>query len=134
MSRENVEIIRSNLAAYNRRDVGAMLTLWHPEGEWFSAGAGNVEAHVYRGHPSVREYFEDIAETWDQNSISECEYRDLDDDRVLVLGQIHMRGHASGINVDQPIFLVYELRDEMIFRGHSYLDRAEALHAAGLSE
>ena len=133
MSQENVDVIRANLVAYNARDVEAMLRLWHPEGEWFSAGAGNVEAHVYRGHPAVREYFDDIAETWDENTISDCDYSDLGE-RVLVCGQIHMLGHASGITVDQPIFLLYELRDRTIYRGHSYLDRTEAFAAAGLSE
>ena len=94
---------------------------------------GKRRAHVYRGHPAVREYFNDIAETWDENSISDCEYRDLGD-RVLVSGHIHMVGHASGIKVDQPAFLLYELRDKTIYRGHSYLDRAEALEAAGLED
>jgi ketosteroid isomerase-like protein len=45
-----------------------------------------------------------------------------------------MRGRATDIDVKAGIFIVVTVRDGLITRMDEYLDRADALKAAGLSE
>ena len=57
------------------------------------------------------------------------------DETVLVFAQESGRGKDSGIEVcSRRITGVYELRDGKIVRFKAYLDRDEALQAAGLRE
>ena len=44
------------------------------------------------------------------------------------------RGRASGINLDVPIWAVWEFRDGKVLRGTAYLNEAQALEALGLGE
>lgn len=57
------------------------------------------------------------------------------EETVLVFARESGRGKDSGIEVrSRRITGVYELRDGKIVRFKAYLDRAEALQAAGLRE
>jgi ketosteroid isomerase-like protein len=53
-----------------------------------------------------------------------------------VVGMFHQRaiGKASGVPVELHMGLVYELEDGRIIRMRNFLDPAEALETAGLSE
>jgi ketosteroid isomerase-like protein len=54
----------------------------------------------------------------------------------LVVGAVtmHGRGMGSGVQVAQTMFHVFEIREAKIVRLREYLDRGQALEAAGLSE
>jgi SnoaL-like domain len=51
MSRENVELARRHLDAWNRGDVDTWVELFHPEGEYISELIGRLEGaeNVFRG-------------------------------------------------------------------------------------
>ena len=53
MSRESVEIVRSAVDAWNRRDGALWTTYAAPDVEWMPAGPAAVERTVYRGHDEV---------------------------------------------------------------------------------
>jgi ketosteroid isomerase-like protein len=53
---------------------------------------------------------------------------------VLVLGRLKGRGKGSGAPVDTPYTGIFDFRGDKIWRSRVYLDRAEGLRAAGLSE
>jgi ketosteroid isomerase-like protein len=133
MSQENVEIVRRNLEAFERRDFDLALEGWDPGGEWIPAMAGAVEGEVYRGRLALRRYFDELFESFSEVRLEDRELRDLDD-RVLALYRLRVRGQDSGVAIDQPGGTVYKLRDRMIVHGHSYLSRQQALEAAGLWE
>ena len=54
----------------------------------------------------------------------------------LVVGAVtvHGRGIGSGVEVAQTMFHVFEIRDAKITRLREYLERGQALEAAGLRE
>jgi ketosteroid isomerase-like protein len=79
MSRENVELMRRGLDAYNRRDVEAMLELVDPDVEWYAALdvlLGGDET-VYRGYEGIRALFATIDETFSELEAEVTEVRDL---------------------------------------------------------
>jgi ketosteroid isomerase-like protein len=53
-------------------------------------------------------------------------------DRVLMHIAYHGRGRASGVELEQEWFNLWEIRDGKPFRCLNILDEGEALEAAGL--
>ncbi len=128
MSQENVEIIGRSIDAFThgRSDV----ELWEPAAEWAPAMAGAIHTRVYRG-ADVDRYREDLFETFSEVRVDDLELRDCGD-RVLALYTLTVRGHDSGVPVEQLGGAVYMVRGGKIIYGRSYLSRREALKAVGL--
>jgi ketosteroid isomerase-like protein len=63
-------------------------------------------------------------------------YEELIDagEQVISVVTRHARGRASGVEVERPFALLWTLREGKVIRVVWFLDRAEALEAAGLSE
>jgi len=62
------------------------------------------------------------------------ELRDVDEDRVLLLGRFHWRGPASGIESESALGMGFTLRHGKVVRSMDHLSHDEALEAAGLQE
>jgi ketosteroid isomerase-like protein len=62
------------------------------------------------------------------------EVTDLNDSQVLAVVRLAMKGKASDIDVNATIFPIVTVEDGLIIRIDEYLERAEALEAAGFSE
>ena len=62
------------------------------------------------------------------------EIRELreNEDRVFIELEFVGRGRASGIELRQPAWVVYEYEGELVRRMTTYSDRVAALEAAGL--
>jgi len=133
MSRENVEIAKRCVDAFDRRDLEELARISTADYEWVGAFLGRVEGGSYRGRAGMIKYFSEAEQTWEALSVSADEYRDLGD-RVLVLGRLEGRGRSSGVEVDTPYTMVLEFRDRKVSRSRAYLDHGEALRAAGLAE
>ena len=122
-------------AAGNRRDFEVLLVGHDPEHEYRPSGElmpPDVEAVLY-GHDGYLQLwrywldaFEDIR--WDPQEILDF------GDRFLVTTQQRGHGSGSGVAVSEPVFQLFELRRGLVVRQEDFLDRSEALEAAGLSE
>lgn len=135
MSQENVEVFERAVAAYNRRDLDAFLEAFDPEVEWHSLTQvmfGGEES-VHRGHPGIRDGVREIHEVLAELQLGYSEIRDLGE-RIVVIGSVSGRGRASGAETEMPINWVVEFKDGKVIWMHDYVDRAEALEAAGQSE
>jgi ketosteroid isomerase-like protein len=132
----NVTAARRAWDAFNRGDYDAQLELMHPEIEWRPAqGPGGPEGTIYRGRDEyARWIYEDVIPVWEFFRGEDLEIRALEDGRVLILGNLHGKGRASGVEVTVPFGQIAEVRDGMAYRLTGYLDRESALAAAGLSE
>jgi ketosteroid isomerase-like protein len=75
----------------------------------------------------------DLYETFAEVHIEMSEFRDLGDGLVAI-GHTRTRGKASGIATETPLAFVTKVRDGKTISIRAYLDRDEALEAAGLSE
>ena len=132
MSQENVETYKRAVEATNRRDLDALVEELDPQVEWHSALVGLGTA-VYRGTEGVRELFRDADETLEGMVFEVSEMRDLSD-RVVAFGRLRARGHESGVETDVSFNQVVDFRNGKVSRLRSFLDREDALEAAGLSE
>jgi ketosteroid isomerase-like protein len=133
MSRENVEIVKQAIDAFNHRDAASLIELVTADFEFFPAMMGVVGADKFRGRPGVAAYFEILWDAWDEVVQRPDDIRDLGD-RVLVECRIAGRGRGSGAAVEGRQSILYELRGGRISRVRGYLDQSDALRAAGLME
>jgi ketosteroid isomerase-like protein len=132
MSQENVEIVRRGYEALNRRDIEAWIDLFHPEVEAHDL-AGMPDAPIRRGRDALREWVAMMEEIWVDARYEPGEVIEAGE-FIVVAVRATARGRGSDVPMDIPMFHVFEVQHGKIRRSWAYLDRAEALEAAGLRE
>jgi len=133
VSEQNVQIIREFLEAFNRRDNAAVLEAIDPDVEWHPP-PDIPNAPIANGRDALTAQWRDWLGAWEEYRFVADEIVEGRGDAVLVIGKESARGKGSGIEVaSRRVTAVYELRAGRIVRFKAYLDRAEALQAAGLS-
>jgi ketosteroid isomerase-like protein len=139
MSEENVEIVRqiiaTNRAEYRNDEarIEAFLALWDPNCEYTSVVAA-VEPRTYRGHDGLRRYPADMADSWADWRSEVEEIIDAGLDTVFATIHTRITGKQSGVALDARLAMVFVFSAGKVLRARTYLDRREALEAAGLSE
>ena len=128
MSQENVELARNAVAAFNRRDVPALVELTTDDFKWVT-WTGTVESTVYDGAEGLAVYFQD-ADIWKVLDLDAQEFRDLGD-KVLVVGMFHARGGGSGAEVRAPYYSAFFVSEGKLARVLSFRTEAEALEPSG---
>jgi uncharacterized protein len=130
MSQVNVEVVRRGYEVLNRRDIEAWIELFHPDAEMHDL-PGIPDAPVRRGHDALREWVAMMDDIWTDGRYEPEEF--IDAGKFVVVG---LRGKVSGarggVPLDIPMFHVFEVEDGKTRRVWAYLDRTEALKAAGL--
>ena len=133
MSRENVEIVRGAFSLLSiPGDPDAMIAASTEDFEMHLIGVTGEPVH-YAGASGIRDFFRDVAQSWESFRFEGTDFHDLGD-RVLVLGDVSGRGRASGAEVDDRWGWIVALTDGRADSLHGYLDEAQALEAAGLDE
>jgi ketosteroid isomerase-like protein len=132
MSQENVELVRALFEHWSAGDYEYLIESARPDVEVFSRFA-SLGGEPYRGSEGVWQWVAEIQQTFGRFQVRTGDFWDLGD-RVLALGAINLEGKASGIEIEQPMGWLFELRDEKLARMFFYSSHAEALEAAGLSE
>jgi ketosteroid isomerase-like protein len=132
MPQENVETAVAAYRAMLDRDLPAFLTFLHEEVEW-RQDERSVEPGTYHGHHGVLKFYEALYETFEDFAVVPERYFDAGDHVVAFL-HISGSGQTSGIRIDNDVANVLTFRDGKIAVLEIYLDRSEALKAAGLSE
>jgi uncharacterized protein len=134
MSQENIEIVRAANEAFVGGDIEAALNALDPQIEWHATVGGIDEGRVYRGRDQVVQAFADYFAVWERMEMRADKYIDAGDDEVVVFHHEVAKGRESGAVVETDTGTVQTLRDGKIVRVRSYMDREQALEAAGLSD
>jgi ketosteroid isomerase-like protein len=118
--------------ALNRRDFDAVLEYVHPDIEWRPAlGPGGAEGRVYRGRDAYERWLRtELLDVWEEFRGENLEFRELPGDRILLLGELVVRGKASGLEIRTPFGQIAYLRDGLAVRLDAFPDHASALEAA----
>ena len=134
MSQENVEVVKRAVAAVNDRDIDSYLACCTADVRMENANTP-IEG-AYEGADGIRRFFADVLDTAPDFRITIERLESIGTDRVLGFMRLNLSGRASGIRLgsDIPSANVYDLAHGKIKRIRIFLDRQEALKAAGLSE
>jgi ketosteroid isomerase-like protein len=126
--------VRLGYEAFNRRDFEAVLINFHHDFQFFpprqTVAAGILESS-YGGHDGFHRAFGEWLTAWGAYWVEPRELIDLGD-RLLMLGELRGYGHVSGVPLSQGYASLLILGNESVISQRDYLDRAEALDAAGL--
>jgi ketosteroid isomerase-like protein len=135
MSQENVEIVRRALDAFSRRELQTLEKQFCEEDFEFVSffTAVDAEEATYRGSNAWRDYAAVMDEMWSDWRLEDIALFDAGDQGVVCRMRLVGAGKLSGVPVDRPVGLIYQLRDGKLWRVRSYANPSEALTAAGLS-
>jgi ketosteroid isomerase-like protein len=143
MSQENVEIWRENIEGLLAElsagvspvaTIPKMAEIWDPEIELDASEAPVLDLNrVHRGTDAVQHFWQEWFSAWETLS---WDYELVDaGDRVVMLLDLKMRGRSTGIEVPFGKFAwVSTFRDGLVVHIKLYMNQADALEAAGLSE
>ena len=124
--------MRSIYAAWERGDYGS--SEWaHPEIEFVRADGPAPGA--WMGLARMAESTRDYLGAWEDARLLADEYRELDDERILVLFDRSGRGKTSGLDLGQmgaKSAGVFRIHDGKVMRLVLYFDRDRALADLGL--
>ena len=132
MSSQNVEIVRRWWKGFNE-DGMPPLALCDEEIEIRNPPDFPVRG-LYEGHDGVRRWRDQVFDIFDNPRVEPERIVDVHDDGTTVLMLLRAKGIASytGIEVEVEWAAVWTIRDGKLLRAQGYLNRAEALEAAGL--
>jgi ketosteroid isomerase-like protein len=133
MSDRKVELARRAIAAFNARDIEAMIAYFDPNDELHAVYAA-VGGAIYHGHDGLRKYFRDLEHAWGAELRLEPEsFFDLGE-QPPAFQAVYGRGRHSGAEVAMPAARVATCRDDLIVHFKGSTDREVALTDLGVSE
>jgi ketosteroid isomerase-like protein len=125
---ENVQVVRGIWDAYSRGDFDQIRALSDPDVTMITVEEGSLH-----GIEAVRRNHERWWEAWESHETTVEEVIGVGD-RVFVMARFRGRGRASGVEVEGSHFEVYTVRNRKVVRVEEFMERGEALEAAGLRE
>ena len=131
MSQENVEIVRRVHEGWGRGDFAIGADWLTPDFEWHQF-AQAVEPGTRRGD-EVGGALRKIFDVYENVRVEATEFLDAGD-KVVVIGRTRATAKGSGLQLDNPVAVVWTVLDGKLARTEFFTDRREALEAAGLSE
>lgn len=132
----NLDLVRSLYADWERGDWSAPLTWAHPEIELVAADG--PDASSSKGLAEMAAAYGEFLSTWDDLRTEAQEYRELDDERVLVYVHNSGRARGSGIEIGQLMGThdganLFVIREGKVVKVALYWDRDRALADLGLA-
>jgi ketosteroid isomerase-like protein len=129
MSNENVELIRAGFEVFAKDGLEGLLPFVDPEIEVY-AEQTVLNAGTFHGHEGFVKWSEAWFEAWQELSYEALDFIEVSDGVVVVPARQTATGAGSGIEIEQEIDWMIEVRDGKITRFHLYADRDAALAAA----
>jgi ketosteroid isomerase-like protein len=134
MSRENVEVVRRGLEAFNRGELDGALDMYDPQVEVKTLLSGSA-----RGREQVRAVVERREKEMGPLRYLPEDFIDAGETVVGVVRAIDARGRLSGISdrdfaADQQFAFVWTVRSGLVVRQEMFRNKSEALEAVGLRE
>jgi ketosteroid isomerase-like protein len=132
---ENLDLVRSIYADWERGDWSS--NAWaHPDIEYVMVDEPGER--TVRGLAAMADAWRAYLKSWRDYRVDPVEYRELDEQRVLVFVQLYGLGAASGVdltNIGQPAGAnLFYLRDCKVIRLTAYFDAQRCLADLGLED
>ena len=124
---EDLELARQFVETYNAREIDRLASICHAEVEARSLYAGLESGGVFRGRDGFPySYFAAIDEAWDYFLLLDPRYEHVGDRMVLIHCTMSGRGRASGLEVREPIFVLWKMRDGKLWMEETLTDESVA--------
>jgi ketosteroid isomerase-like protein len=130
VSQTNVEIVLDGYARFNAGEQIPELWFWHLDAEYHAARE-DPDSAVHRGIDAIRRQFASWLDAYPDLTVEPVEARGQGD-KVFLWVRFAGHGAASGAPLEMELAHVYTLRDGKAVRAVEYMDRDEAVQAAGL--
>jgi ketosteroid isomerase-like protein len=131
----NLDLVRSMFAAWERGHFFRPAKWAHPDIEFVITGGPDPGG--WTGVAGMAEGFRDFLDAWEDFGVEAEEYRELDDERVLVLIRRSGRGKTSRLEVTDlrtEAADLFHIRDGKVTRFVAYWDREHAFADLGLED
>jgi ketosteroid isomerase-like protein len=119
-------MVRAGFETLARDGVEAILEKIHPEFEMTTPAALSAEPDTYRGPEGMRRYWDSFDGSMEGVEFIARNFEDLGGGHVLANSTLRGRGRTTGIEVEQEVVLVWELRDGLTYRISVFATREEA--------
>jgi ketosteroid isomerase-like protein len=130
---ENADAVQRVVEAINRVDLEGFADAVTEDFEIdFSNSRGPMNG-VYRGRDQAREFVESFLEPWASLEFEMIEITELQDGRVMQVGELRSRGSESGAEVGARGATIWTVRDGKVSAVKLYQSKDEALAAEGVS-
>jgi ketosteroid isomerase-like protein len=131
LAERNVEVVRSLIDAWNRREAG--IDAYHEDAEWdFTRSRFGEIRHSWKGVEGMREVFASVLSMWSELRV-EAERIVANGDDVLVLARHYGRRPSSGLEISDTGSYLITMRDGKVAKFVFYPEEDEAVEALGLS-
>lgn len=124
---EALALCQEAMAAFNARDIDALLDRMDPDIEWRPLRSETEGA--FHGHDGIRAWVAETEELFERSEAT-IESAHWEGEAVLAEGSISLEGKASGAPIELPVTWVFRLRDDKVVWGRAFNERAAALEAA----
>lgn len=125
----DLDEVQRAYAAFNRRDVDALLAVMDPDVEIQPLVAGVTSVAPWHGHADVRRLVGDAEQRWRRFELRCDEVLEFGD-RIVALVHIITAPGDDGVVVEGDVAHLIDLSDGLVTRLVAYRDRDAALAAA----
>ena len=125
----NVDLVRRGFETLNQGGVEALLPFIHPDFEVTTPAGLAAEPDTYRGPEGIRRYFESFYEAMDRVEFAPEEFIAVGE-RTVVPMTLRARGRTTGIETEQHVVQIWELKDGKAIRVRVFATLEEAMSAA----
>jgi len=113
---ENVAVVQRQLEAFGRGDIHSMIENCSTDCEIHSPGPAIIPySGTMKGHAEIRGYFEKLVSTQSDPKLSVSQVL-AEGTSVVLIGNYSAHVKSTGITVDTPVALAFEIRDGKITR------------------
>jgi ketosteroid isomerase-like protein len=131
MTSEAVAVVRAFFDLGVAGDFARMADSLDPDVAWFGTRGGLDEDQVLRGRDAWLEYMREIQEPWKRFDVQVERIIDGGDTVVVFMRETAQARHGD-LEVQNDTAAIIKVRQQRIVEMTGYLDRHEALRAAGL--
>jgi ketosteroid isomerase-like protein len=126
------DAVREIAAALNANDFDRLSGVMDPDLVQYGTRGGIDQDRVIRGREAVLAYWEEVGEAWESQTF-EPERVIEGHDVAVALWHETARIRGSDLEVESSTASVIKMRNGKIVELRGYMDRGEALRAAGLA-
>jgi hypothetical protein len=90
-----------------------------------------LEGTEYRGSTALDDFTDDALESWSRLQLEADEFREIDSERILMIGALVGWARETGLEMRAPVAILLVVREGLIAELHTYASEQEAMAAAG---